>query len=149
MIDDIELLRRYADEGAAEAFTELVRRNLDLVYAAALRRVGDAHAANDVTQGVFIDLARKARALRRHPSIVSWLHASTRFAALKLLRAERRRGTREREAHLMQETLREETAPEWDRLRPVLDDALHELGERDREIVLLRYFRGLPFADVA
>lgn len=148
MIDDTELLRRYADEGSAEAFTELVRRNLDLVYAAALRHVGDTHRARDIAQTVFIDLARKARALRRHPALVSWLHTSTRYAALKAIRAEQRRATREQEAHLMQ-SLATESAPDWERLRPLLDAALHELGERDRAVVLLRYFRGLPFADVA
>src|SRR5215212_9436040 len=98
MIADTELLRRYAEDESAAAFTELVRRNVDLVYAAALRRVGDTHCAKDVTQSVFIDLARKARTLRQHPSIVSWLYASTRFAALKMLRSEQRRGVREKEA---------------------------------------------------
>lgn len=148
MTDDLQLLRQYADEGSAAAFTELVRRNVDLVYAAALRRVGDPGRAQDVAQSVFIDLARKAKALRRHPALVSWLHASTRFAALKALRAERRRITREREAHAMDELHSEPNLP-WDRLQPVLDDALNELGEADRAIVLLRYFRGLAFADVA
>lgn len=149
MIDDAELLRRYAEEGSAEAFGELVRRNVDLVYAAALRRVGDAHRAKDVAQMVFIDLARKAKALRRHPSLVSWLYTSTRFAASKTLRAEQRRAAREQEAQAMQEMLRDDVTSQWEQLRPVLDAAMDQLAERDREIVLLRYFRGLPFAEVA
>jgi RNA polymerase sigma factor (sigma-70 family) len=149
MIDDAELLRRYAEEGSADAFAELVQRNIDIVYAAALRRVGDRHRAEDVAQSVFIDLARKARRLCRHPSLVSWLYTSTRFAALKTIRAEQRRLAREQEVHIMHDILRDETAAEWERLRPILDEAMHDIGERDREIVLLRYFRGLPFVDVA
>ena len=149
MVNDAELLHRYADDGSEAAFAELVRRNLDLVYSAALRHVGDGHRAEDVAQSVFIDLARKAPSLRRHPALVSWLYTSTRYAALKTLRSEQRRHAREQEAHTMQHMLSSDPAPDWDRLRPILDDVMHELGERDREIVLLRYFRGLPFADLA
>ena len=67
MIDDAELLRRYAEEGSEAAFAQLVNRHLNLVYRAALRRTnGDAHRAADVSQVVFTALARDAAALRRH-----------------------------------------------------------------------------------
>ncbi len=57
-------LRDYVDRGSEAAFTAVVQRCTGLVYATALRRVGgDAHLARDVTQLVFIDLARKARSL--------------------------------------------------------------------------------------
>jgi RNA polymerase sigma factor (sigma-70 family) len=148
MIDDAELLHRYVRDGSEEAFAELVRRNLDLVYAAALRHVGDAHHARDVAQSVFIDLARKAGALCHHPALISWLYTSTRYAALKTVRAEQRRHVREQEAQTMH-ILSSDTAPDWERLRPLLDDVMHELDERDREMVLLRFFRGLPFAEIA
>jgi len=71
VIDDNELLKRYVEEGAEAAFADVVRRNIDLVYATALRVVGDSHRAQDVVQSVFIDVARKARYLRRHPAFVS------------------------------------------------------------------------------
>ena len=150
MNDDAALLDRYARDGSEDAFSELVSRHLGLVYHAALRQVaGDTRRAEEVAQTVFIDLARKAAQLSRRPCLVGWLHTSTRFAATNLRRAEHRRQIREREAFAMHEI--QSASPvdaAWERLGPVIDDALHDLGERDREAVLLRYFEGLTFAAV-
>ncbi|HEY8993557.1 MAG TPA: TonB family protein [Lacunisphaera sp.] len=148
MMDDAALLRRYVENRSEGDFAELVRRHLNLVYSAALRQVnGDAHLAQDVTQLVFTDLARKAAQLTGRPMLSGWLFTSTRFAAAKLVRGEQRRRTREQKAELMQEP--DPTAAlDWDRVRPVLDDALAELGDQDREAILLRYFEGRDFATV-
>jgi RNA polymerase sigma factor (sigma-70 family) len=150
MMDDSSLLRRFAEDRSEEAFAELVRRHLNLVYSAALRKVGgDAHRAAEVSQTVFTVLARNAPALACHPVLTGWLYTTTHFTAAKLVRAERRRLAREQEAQAMQDLL-SSPAPEagWDRLRPVLDDVMHDLNERDREAVLLRFFEGRPFAQV-
>jgi RNA polymerase sigma factor (sigma-70 family) len=144
---DPELLRQYLDDDANDALAELVRRYMNLVYSAALRQVGgDAHLAADVAQQVFIDFARKASQLRGRPALAGWLYTSTRFAAAKLVRSERRRLTRQMEALAMNEA-NAESAPSVD-LRPVLDDAIHELSERDRETVVLRFFDQRPMADI-
>ncbi len=150
MNDDAELLRRYAEEGANDAFAELVRRHVNLVYSAALRQLnGDAHLAADATQLVFTDLARKAGSLTAHRVLAGWLFTSTRFTSAKLVRGERRRHAREEAAHLMQELNRDPAgALDWARVRPVLDDVLGELGEADREAILLRFFEGRDFAGV-
>lgn len=150
MIEDAELLRRHVEEHAEEAFAELVRRHLDFVYSSALRQVnGDTHLARDVAQLVFTDLARKAAGLRRRRMLSGWLFVSTRYAAAKLIRTERRRQARELEAHAM-ETLSEDSGSgrEWERIRPVLDAAIAELGETDREAILLRFFEGRGFAEI-
>ena len=85
MSEDLELLSRYASEQSEAAFAEFTRRNVDLVYSAALRLVrGDVHSAQDVTQQVFIEVARQAKRLTRHPALVGWLYTTTRLMALRV-----------------------------------------------------------------
>ncbi len=151
MISDGELLRRYTETNSESAFTELVERHLALVYSAALRQVnGDAHLAQDVAQTVFAELARMAASLAGRPVLTGWLYTSAHFAAVKAVRTERRRQTYEEEAQLMNQLLAD-PAPDldWEKLRPVLDAAMLELNETDREAVLLRYFDNRPHADIA
>lgn len=150
MTDDAELLRRYASDRAEDAFAELVRRYLDLVHSAALRQVGGNPAsAADIAQAVFTELARHAGRLTRHPALTGWLYTTTHRMAARHVRGEVRRQRREQEAHVMQE-LQRDTGPEldWARLRPVLDAAMHDLGETDRTAVLLRHFEQRPLAEV-
>ena len=150
MIEDTELLRRYADEQSEAAFAELVRRHLDLVYSVALRQVGgDAHLAQDVAQTVFTSLARKAADLADRPVLGGWLYRTTQFAAVDAVRAASRRRARELEAHLMQDlTSNPGDRVDWERLRPTLDQAIGELRDDDRDAVVLRFFEGKSFADV-
>lgn len=151
MNEDSELLRRYAQEGAEDAFAELVHRHLNLVFSAALRQLnGDAHLAADAAQLVFADLARKAGALSRHRVLAGWLFTSTRFTAAKLVRTERRRQAREQEAQLMHELNPDDPDAnlDWQQVRPVLDEALAELSDAEREAILLRFFEGRDFANV-
>jgi RNA polymerase sigma factor (sigma-70 family) len=141
---DIELLRDYAERGHEAAFRELVTRYTDLVYSAALRQLESADLASDITQGVFLDLARKARPvserLAAHHSLAGWLHRSTRYAVLNHLRDTRRRVANERLA--MEQLLNNsEASVDWEQIRPALDEALDSLGDEDREALLLRYFK--------
>jgi RNA polymerase sigma factor (sigma-70 family) len=148
MTTDAELLRQFAATRSEAAFAELVRRHVNLVYSAALRQVnGDEHFAKDVAQTVFTDLARKANSLARRETLTGWLYTSAHFAAAKIVRGENRR--RDREEKFMREPT-SETAPEldWEKIRPTLDDAMHELNETDREAVLLRYFENRQFVQV-
>jgi RNA polymerase sigma factor (sigma-70 family) len=150
MIDDNELLRRYSRTRSQEAFSEVVRRNVDMVYTAALRQLrGDHHKANEVTQMVFADLCRKAASLASHPLIPAWLHRSTRFSALRVLRAESRRRHYEQAAGQEMALFADlaDSLP-WERVRPVLDEAIDELPEADRHAVLLRYFSNRAYGDL-
>jgi len=150
MPDDAELLKRYIDDRSNQAFGEIVRRHLNLVYFAALRRVnGDKHLAEDVTQLVFSKLASKAPSLRERASLTGWLYVTARLEAAQAMRAARRRRARELEAQAMHEILSEpEQDINWDSIRSVIDDILYALGERERELVLLRYFEERPFAEI-
>ena len=150
MSDDSELLRLYADENSDEAFAELVRRHIGTVYAVAKRRVGgDAHLAEDVAQEVFTDLARKAAPLSRRKTLVGWIFVATRFASAKAVRRDQQRQSLWRKAQDMTEReFDSRNEPAWEEIRPVLDDAIHELNERDRDAVLLHFFDRKTFADI-
>jgi RNA polymerase sigma factor (sigma-70 family) len=150
MNDDATLLRRYADERSESAFAELVRRHLDLVYSAALRRCGgNPHDAAEVSQQVFTALARQAPALARHAVLTAWLYTATRNHAFNLVRSVHRRQARERDAELMHAFYPDSASDaHWQNLRPVLDEVMDELAELDRTAVLLRFFEKQPFADI-
>ena len=150
MILDSELLRRYAEAETEDAFAELVRRHVGLVYSAALRQVnGDTQMAQDVAQMVFTDLARKAAVLSRRQFLAGWLYTSTHFAAANVVRKEGRRRIHEQEALVMRELLQDPTPDlDWQQLRPVLDELMHDLKETDRAVLLMRFFENRPFSDM-
>ncbi len=147
--NDMELLRDYARHGSETAFAELVQRHIGLVYSAALRHVGIAAQAEEITQAVFIILARKVSDLRPDTILEGWLYETTRLTSLSFLRGERRRQFREQEAY-MQSTLNEPADDAvWNQLSPLLDEAMAHLGKKDRDAVILRFFKEKSVRDVA
>ncbi|MBL9174256.1 MAG: sigma-70 family RNA polymerase sigma factor [Verrucomicrobiales bacterium] len=147
--EDAAWLAEYRDCGSEAAFRALVDRHLPLVYSTAVRMVnGDSHRAQDICQSVFTDLARSVPSLPQGVLLAGWLHRTTRFTALEVLRAERRRAKREQESTWMKEQDTSETETAWASLRPVLDEALDQLAEPDRHALLLRFFGQHSLADV-
>jgi RNA polymerase sigma factor (sigma-70 family) len=149
MPDDRQLLRDYARDRSENAFAELARRHVDLVYSAALREThGDAPQAQDITQAVFAELARKAAELGRHPALAGWLYTCVRQMSANARRAEERRRRREQEAHAMNELLADSPDAAWQQVQPVLDDAMHELNDTERAAVVLRFFEDRSHEEV-
>jgi RNA polymerase sigma factor (sigma-70 family) len=120
------------------------------VYASALTRLHDAHAAQDVTQAVFHTLALKAKDLRPDTSLPGWLFTTTRYVAARYQRGEQRRQEREMRAFEQHQINQPETpSAAWEELRPHLAGALDSLSSADRETVLLRFYRQGSYRDVA
>lgn len=150
---EAELLARYCDKRSEEAFAELVRRHMNLVFAAAIRQLsGDRQAAEDVTQQVFVELSRQAGKLRKHPCLTGWLYTTSRRMAMDWSRRERRRQRRERSSMERDHTQLSpdllEMGKRWEELAPVLDEAMFDLRERDRLAILLRHFERKPLSEV-
>jgi RNA polymerase sigma factor (sigma-70 family) len=145
--DDSELLRRYAEQGSDEAFAALVGRYLNLVYSVALRRVANPHHAEEITQAVFIVLAKKAGGLRHARALSSWLFETTRLTAANFIRSEQRRRVREQEAQ-MQTLANEPSAEVWSRIAPLLDDAVAALRDKERRAILLRFYEDKDLREV-
>jgi RNA polymerase sigma factor (sigma-70 family) len=146
MSDDMALVREFAARQSEPAFATLVERHLGLVHSAAARQVRDPHLAEEITQAVFILLARKARSLGPDTILSAWLYRATRYAAADALKIQRRRQRREQEAY-MQSTLNEPDA--WAQVAPALDEAMAELGDRDRTALVLRFFENKPVQEIA
>jgi RNA polymerase sigma factor (sigma-70 family) len=146
---DIELLQRFARDGEQTAFTDLVRRHLDLVFATALRKVEDAGAAQEVAQNVFAALARKAWRFAPDDSLPAWLHKAALLEAKSWLRGELGRRRREESAAELGTTMNTpENQPAFHALVPLLDEALLSLREKDRTALLLRFYESQSLRDV-
>jgi len=141
---DQQLLRDYADRQSQAGFAEVVRRHVDLVFSAARRLVVDVHLAEEITQGVFVALARQsglvARKIGTGTPLSGWLHVTTRNLAVATIRMEQRRRVREQEAAAMEERSAPENEADWEGVAPHLDHALAELEKADRDALLLRFF---------
>ena len=152
MTSDLDLLRQFAREHSQDAFAEIVRRHINLVYSAALRQVRSPQLAEEVAQSVFTDLARNAGKFAcggdaSSPKILTpWLYSVTRRTAIDVIRKESRRQLREQIAAEMQTM--NATAEDWTQIAPLLDDAMAALDETDRAAILLRYFENKNLREV-
>jgi RNA polymerase sigma factor (sigma-70 family) len=149
-LDDHQLLTQFAHWQSEPAFAALIARYVNLVHSVAWRQTGDAYAAEEITQAVFIILARKAGSLGGQISLSGWLHQTARLTAANYRRAEIRRAHREQEAFMQSQLDEVHPDPDaaWRQVAPLLDDALGRLGDRDRHALVLRFFEGKALAEV-
>jgi RNA polymerase sigma factor (sigma-70 family) len=144
--DDITLLRQYAG-GDESAFTALFERHVHLVYSVALRQARNPSHAEEVTQAVFILLARKAKSLSPKTVLSGWLYQAARLTTAGLIKREIRRQRREQEVYM--QTLTEPDPSLWEQISPLLDDAMGRLDEKERNAVVLRFFENRTPQEVA
>jgi RNA polymerase sigma factor (sigma-70 family) len=148
-MEDAQLLCEYVRSGSQEAFAELVRRHVNLVYSVAIRQVRDPATAEDVTQVVFIALARRAGDLRADTVLSAWLFKAARLASRNVLRMQARRTRHEQKAAEMRPTDDSPPDPNWEQIEPGLNDALARLNQSTRSAILLRFFENKSFREVA
>src|SRR6266403_225072 len=126
-----DLLAEFRATRAETAFAELVRRYTNLVYSVARRRVADMTLAQEVSQIVFIRLAKTPPKVASEGQLLGWLHRTTVHASIDLWRSETRRRAREQHAVAMQTDRTEEVA--WNEMSPLLDEALDGIDDADRQ----------------
>jgi RNA polymerase sigma factor (sigma-70 family) len=148
---DIDLLHKYAHHGCEEAFASLVNRYMNLVYSVAIRQVRDPHLAQEVAQSVFVILARKASSLGPQTILSGWLCRTARFTSAKALTMHHRRLHREHASYLQSghSDVSPETHEAWQQIEGDLDDALSQLGRKDHDALVLRFFQGQSFREVS
>ncbi len=146
-LDDHKLLAEFARSASESAFDALVARHVNLVYSTALRFTGNPHHAQEITQAVFVILARKAGSLRRGTVLSGWLYQTARLTAANFVKGETRRQRREQEAYMLS-TLNESGPAAWQQIAALLDDAMGDLGETDRNAVVLRFFENKTAQEV-
>src|SRR5579859_3365388 len=149
VVNDMDLVREYAEQKSESAFSELVHRHINLVYSVAVRFTGNFQDAQDVTQAVFITLAQKAKSLDQGTILTGWLYETTRFTAMKFLRSKARQQAREQVAY-MQSTLNDSnTESVWKQLAPLLEEGMTRLSEKERTLLALRFFENKSGAETA
>ena len=145
--DDHQLLAEFASAGSEPAFATLVERYVNLVHSTAFRSTGNAQNAEEITQTVFIILARKAKKLSPRVVLSGWLYQTTRLTAANFMKGEFRWRRRQEEA-AMQSILNEPTESAWREIAPLLDEAMGCLGQTDRDALVLRYFENKTAAEI-
>jgi RNA polymerase sigma factor (sigma-70 family) len=146
---DPELLAAWLRRGSELAFRDLVERYAGLVQATAMRTGGEASLAAEAAQLTFITLARRARSLASCASLGGWLHQTALLHVKNLQRSQQRELRKRQSFRNAMEHPHTTREPAWRELQPVLDGALAALPDRDREVLLLRFYRALPMKQVA
>lgn len=148
--DPKALLDAYCRSGGKDAtFRALVDRFAGLVFTSALRRTGNPASAEEITQNVFALLARKAASLRSHPNLSAWIFRTTQLECAKTMRSEMRHQRKLDALASESPTTTADDSAAWREALPALDASLDQLAEKDRALVIQRFFERKRFAEIA
>jgi RNA polymerase sigma factor (sigma-70 family) len=142
---DLALLRRFSDHRDEEAFAEIVRRYAAVVYGTCRRIVGDSARAEDVSQETFFRLLRKPEAVTK--SLGGWLHRAATQLAIDAVRRDSAR--RKRELNVARSRSKQQHVSQWDELSPLIDQALADLPEQTRTLLVRHFLQGTSQAALA
>ncbi len=144
-MDDSVALSRFASQGDPAAFRALTQRYQSMVFATCRRVLRSQADAEDAAQETFLKFARAATTIRGNAA--AWLHACALGTATDLLR---RKTTRERieRAAADNATLTDDQRT-WKELEPLLDIALAQLPDEDRDVIVAHFLVGRPQKDLA
>ncbi len=132
---DQECLEQSRHGQDVAALRPIIERYLAFVYSSALRRMGDADRAAEVTRAVFLVLARRARKLRKRTILAVWLFQVTSIACRKMKRPTQWHGFRGKSRNSLPHD-----ATLWARATPFIDAELERLSPKQRDAVLLSAF---------
>lgn len=144
---DLALLRRFTETGDPAIFAEIVRRYAGVVYSASNRILNDEARAQDVSQETFFRLMRQPKLVTH--SLGGWLHRSATHLAIDAKRSELSRRQREKTYWLNKESEARSGEPRWEEVSPYVDQALIELPEPARMLLVRHFLQGTPQAELA
>jgi len=140
---DKALVRRFARQHDGEAFSILMDRYADMVYTTCWRMLGNEALAADAVQETFFQLVKNADKITG--SLGSWLHKVATRRSVDFIRQNVSRRNRE-ESYVLDGDSRGNS---WSEVQPVVDEALEELPENLREVLLLHFMQGLSTIQIA
>ena len=145
MNSDLELVQRYAETGDPDAFAAIISRYQNLVYGTCVRIHGRADPAEDSAQQCFVRLAREADQVRS--SLPGWLHRCATRTCLQAIRSQRAR--RHRELAYAELKAHQEPAVLWEQIAPQVDQALDELPDELRQVLVEHFLHQRTQAQIA
>ncbi|MBA4387169.1 MAG: hypothetical protein C0404_04250 [Verrucomicrobia bacterium] len=146
MRTDRELMTAYCDAGEQAAFTELYTRYVKMVHSVCFRCLRNSADAEDATTATFMVVARRSSELLKRENLGTWLYWCAIGTCRGAMRIRQRRIYRETEAVRMNENSSPNT---WDELLPAIEQEIAGLSERQREVLVLRYYEGLSGTEIA
>jgi RNA polymerase sigma factor (sigma-70 family) len=148
--DPATLLDHFVKSKRSEpAFAALVQRLSGLVYSSALRRTDSPQLAEEIMQNVFAIMARKADKLRHHPSLTAWIFETTRLEAEKRRQRKHAALASEANAHHPVSSYNTDDEAAWKDAVPLLDEVLDRLPQKDRQVILQRFYEDKKISEIA